>query len=159
MGAGRPTIYSDELAESICEALSSGESLVTICAADDMPGMRTVLRWVNEREDFGAKYAHAREAQGETMDHKILTVADGSTAATAASDRVKIDAYKWRAAKLAPKRYGENSKVEVDGSITHRLEEVTQSADDFASRVARLVARGASGSGTGEAELGDEGPA
>lgn len=117
MGPGRPTIYSDELAEGICEALSRGDSLISICAADDMPGTRTVLRWARELPDFGTRYADAREAQGETMDHKILTVADSSTAATAASDRVKIDAYKWRAAKLAPKRYGD--KIELGGKVEH----------------------------------------
>ena len=41
------------------------------------------------------------------MDQRIMAVADSCTNDTANADRVKIDAYKWRAARLAPKRYGD----------------------------------------------------
>lgn len=110
MPAGRPTIYSDEIAETICDLIASGESLVSICkSSDDLPGIRTVLRWAKENADFGMKYAGAREAQAEVMDDKILTAADEAEIDPQAA-RVRIEAYKWRAAKLAPKSYGDNSR-------------------------------------------------
>jgi hypothetical protein len=105
----RPTIFSDALTEQICEELAEGKSLRAICSRPEMPGMTTVLRWTRDDPSFGSRYAHAREAQAETMDDKILTVADACSNETALSDRVKIDAYKWRAAKLAPKRYGDKT--------------------------------------------------
>ena len=49
---------------------------------------------------------------------KILAVADACTVETAAADRVKISAYQWRAAKLAPRKYGDRQQIEqrfVDG--------------------------------------------
>jgi hypothetical protein len=77
--------------------------------------MRTVWRWLDDRPEFASKYARARELQGDWMDEKILTVADACTPETAAADRVKIDAYKWRAAKLAPKKYGDKIQQEHAG--------------------------------------------
>lgn len=112
--AGRPSIYSDEIAERILEGLAEGQSLVQICAADDMPGLRTVMRWAAENEDFGTEYARAREAQAEVMDAKILTAADEAKADPQAA-RVQIEAYKWRAAKLAPKKYGDKIDVTSGG--------------------------------------------
>lgn len=104
---GRPSDFTDEIADLICDMIAEGSSLRTICLDDDMPNRSTVLRWLAGNNEFAAKYAHAREAQGDWMDEKILTVADACTVDTAAADRIKIDAYKWRASKLAPKRYGD----------------------------------------------------
>ena len=109
----RPSIYSSEIAEAICERLAAGESLVSICKRKDMPGLRTVVRWAAENEGFGAEYARAREAQAEVMDHKILAAADTATKDPAGA-RVKIGAYQWRASKLAPKRYSERQVVAGD---------------------------------------------
>lgn len=49
------------------------------------------------------------------MDDLILETANASTPETAASDRVKISAYQWRASKLQPKKYGD--KIEVDQNL------------------------------------------
>lgn len=111
---GRPSIYSPEIADSILERLAAGESMVQICADEKMPGLRTVMRWAAEDQEFGTEYARAREAQAEVMDDKILTAADGADKDPQAA-RVKIEAYKWRAAKLAPKRYGEKIDVTSGG--------------------------------------------
>jgi len=112
---GRPTIYSDEIAEKICDRLASGESMVQICRDEEMPGLRTVMRWAALNADFGTEYARAREAQAEVMDDKIMTTAEVAGDDPAAA-RVKIDAYKWRAAKLAPKRFGDSTTLKGDPS-------------------------------------------
>jgi hypothetical protein len=103
----RPSSATPEIMEAICEAIAEGKSLRTICLADDMPHRSTVLRWLDGDESFAAKYARAREAQGDVMDEMILDEAIGATAETAALARVRIDAFKWRASKLVPKRYGD----------------------------------------------------
>lgn len=83
-----------------------------------MPGFRTALDWLDDEDksDFRTKYARAREAQADLMDAKILEVADASKSETAASDRVKIEAYKWRAEKLKPKVYGQRTTTELTGA-------------------------------------------
>lgn len=115
--AGRPSLYTPEIEDYILEALMNGASLRQICETEGMPNRGTIIRWVKEIPDFAAKYAHAREAQADIMDEKILEEAEKVTPETAAAARVKIDAYKWRAAKLKPKVYGDKLQQEHSGEV------------------------------------------
>lgn len=118
MSAGRPSSYSEDLADSICEQLASGQSLRQICDQPGMPHRITVIRWQESNEDFATKCARAREEQADYMDDLILEVANNCTPETAQADRVKISAYQWRASKLKPKKYGDKQQVEHTGAIT-----------------------------------------
>jgi hypothetical protein len=122
----RPSLYSAELADAICERLMEGQSLVQICNADDMPHRRTVCRWMAEDEAFATKCARAREFQADLMDDKILDTAEKCTPETAVADRVKIGAYQWRASKLAPKKYGDKLALAGDpeNPVIQRIERV-----------------------------------
>jgi hypothetical protein len=104
---GRPTLYTPDLADVICDRLINGESLRKVCADEAMPDRSTVLRWIGADEAFATKYARARTMQADLMDDMILDTAAACTSETAAADRVKIGAYQWRASKLAPKKYGD----------------------------------------------------
>lgn len=112
--AGRPSIYSDELANLICERLINGESLRQICRDAGMPDRSTVIRWMNTDADFASKCERAREEQADLMDDMILEVANACTNDTAHADKVKISAYQWRASKLKPKKYGDKLMVGGD---------------------------------------------
>ncbi len=98
-----------ELEAAILTRLEDGEGLVAICGDDGMPSRSTVLRWQRENTQFGARCAHAREAQGDLAADKQLEVAqatlDGQITADVA--RVVISAMQWRAAKLSPRKYGD----------------------------------------------------
>lgn len=142
---GRPSDYSEELAEFICDQIADGKSLRTICLADDIPNRSTVLRWLDVNAVFAAKYARAREAQGDVMDEMIADEARAATPETAAVARVRIDAYKWRASKLAPKRYGD--KVALTGDADNPIHtkhtqviDVTSLSTDALKELARLAA-------------------
>jgi hypothetical protein len=110
----RPRLYSDELADLVCDRIADGESLVAICAEPAMPSLRTILRWAEENELFAAEYARARDAQAETLASKVIDAADGADEDHQAA-KVKIDAYKWRAAKLSPRKYGEKIDLTSGG--------------------------------------------
>jgi len=116
---GRPSSYSDAIADAILERIASGESLTAICADEEMPSHVSVFRWLAdpEREDFRKRYACAREAQGETKFDQVgdtaLMALRGQVDPQAA--KVFIDAIKWQAAKLAPKKYGDKVTQEVTG--------------------------------------------
>jgi hypothetical protein len=77
-----------------------------------MPHRDTVNTWLGAYPEFQAQYALARRMQADVMDDLILETANSCTAADAHAAKVKIAAYQWRAAKLAPKTYGD--KLEVD---------------------------------------------
>ena len=51
MPAGRPSDYTQELADAICEKLVDGLSLRSICKRDEFPNIVTVLRWVKNNEE------------------------------------------------------------------------------------------------------------
>jgi len=108
---GRPSDFTQEMADEICERLAEGESLRTICLEDTLPDRTTVRRWLKANEEFRLQYAHARECQAETYAEKIVD--DAMTASDAQIGRLRMDAMKWAASKLAPKKYGD--KVALTG--------------------------------------------
>lgn len=112
---GRKTIFTPVLAERICALLASGLSLRKVCEASDMPDVSTVRDWLIKDAEFAAQYARAREAQAEHYAEEIIEIAD--TEADAAKARNRIDARKWTAVKLLPKKYGD--KVEHSGHLTY----------------------------------------
>ena len=107
--AGRPPIVSEELKDSLLNQLLGARSMRQVCDQDGMPSRRTVARWLADDEEFAAKYAWVREMQADFMDDLILETAEACTPETAMADRIKIDAYKWRASKLNAKKYGDRT--------------------------------------------------
>jgi hypothetical protein len=121
MPGGRPSDYTPAIADEICTRLANGESLRAICASDRddfIPHIGTVLRWVGQHEDFREQYARAREIQAETMADEIIGIADDAdidAGAGVAKARLQVDARKWVASKLLPKKYGDKLQQEVSG--------------------------------------------
>lgn len=130
---GRPSLYAPELVQDICTQLSEGKSLRAICAADDMPAKWTVLRWLDEHEEFRAQYARARSMQADLYFEDTVEIADAATPETVHVDRLRVDTRKWAAAKLAPKKYGEHAKVEVTGAGGGPVGIVQYSAEQLAA--------------------------
>ena len=117
-GSGRPSIYTPEIVDRICQELMEGKSLIKICDAPDMPHRYTVVLWLGDpdKTSFLTRYTQAKETQAEYMDDLILDVAKASTPESSPADRVKIGAYQWRASKLQPKKYGDRVHKEVTGA-------------------------------------------
>lgn len=111
---GRPSDFSQECADDICEAIASGVSLREFCSEDSAPNRSTVFRWLEQNEGFRDQYARARESQAETYADEIVDIADEAEDAQLA--RLQIDARKWAASKLAPKKYGDKVTQELTGA-------------------------------------------
>ena len=69
---GRPTMYSAELAERICQRIENGESERRIAMDDDMPSQTTMWRWKEEHPEFCKQSARAREASAEKFNDELL---------------------------------------------------------------------------------------
>jgi hypothetical protein len=128
----RHTVYSPEVADEICRRIADGEGLKRICRDKHMPAEATVRAWfVSNHEGFAAPYALAREAQMEKLAEEILEIADDTSGETidheggirrqnsewANGRRLQVDSRKWLMSKLAPKRYGDKTSVELSGTI------------------------------------------
>ena len=82
-----------------------------------MPARRTVLNWMSADTNFCTSIARAREEQAEHLAEEIVNIADTCTDPHKA--RLQIDARKWYASKLAPKKYGE--KLDLNASHTGEI--------------------------------------
>lgn len=136
---GRPSTYSEEITDRICNLMTGGMSLRKICMQDDFPDAATVYRWLDKYEQFRDKYARAREAATEDMLEEILEIAD-STEIDPNDKRVRIDTRKWAMGKLKPKKYGERQIVDVGNKEGETLK--VESKEDlaaFALRMAELM--------------------
>src|SRR5271167_3446231 len=75
---GRPSLFTTELGDAICNRIADGESLRAICAEVEMPDKATVFRWLSAEgnKDFRNQYIRAREAQADSLVDDILLIAD-----------------------------------------------------------------------------------
>jgi hypothetical protein len=153
---GRPTKYNLKIALEICDRLSDGESLATICKDERMPKKTAVYEWLLRHEEFTDMYARAREDQADSMADSIVAIADEKPTllfddkgngkvdnAFVAWQKNRIDARKWTAAKLKPRKYsdriahegvsdGDPIKVDVSifDALVQNLELKRQNKDD-----------------------------
>lgn len=141
---GRPTKYSQEMADKICGLISNGMSLRAICNVNGMPARGTVYQWLNENLEFQDQYTRARVEQADYFAEEIVEIADSVEAdsAAVAKARLQVDARKWAASKLAPKKYGEKTELDVkssDGSMTPTVridaEEYRKIAEDVLRKI------------------------
>lgn len=57
---GRPTIYTDNLADKICAQIAGGETVADICGDPAMPSRDTFYYWKRDNPSFSDKVMHAR---------------------------------------------------------------------------------------------------
>lgn len=126
MPGGRPTVYTTKLAEEICNAIATtpNKSIVLLCKENEQfPDYSTIKRWLRDerREEFRTLYAQAKEDQAELLAEEIIEIADDSARDEIITEdgrsienrefinrsRLRVDARKWVAAKLLPKKYGD----------------------------------------------------
>lgn len=120
--------YDPEVAGVILGRLAGGESLNAICKCDGMPPIQAIWEWISTSPDFAAKYARARELQADAHADEITAlsdeeppqvVAEGGAARVDAGwvtwQKNRIDARKWVASKLKPKKYGDAATLELTG--------------------------------------------
>ena len=139
---GRPTKYNQQTADLICMMLSEGMSLRQILKADTvgaLPAQSTVYEWLIRHPLFAEQYARAREEQADTNADEILEIADerppefkddkGRTyldQTYIAWQKNRIEARKWTAMKLKPKKYGDRVALEgVEGGAAIKTEDAS----------------------------------
>lgn len=141
---GRPSSFTEEIANRICDRIVAGDSLRTVCAAEDMPAPSTVFLWLSKNKEFSEQYARAREAQADALFDEVLDIADDGTndwmerhskdgkslgwalnGEAVRRSQLRVDARKWMAGKLQPKKYGERLDLNHSGSIARPLSEMT----------------------------------
>lgn len=144
--------YPASTRQEICRRLADGESLRKICSDEGMPSKWTVLEWLAKDEEFAAQYARARELQAELYLDEIIAISDDSVLDTeidpetgaertnhevVARAKLRVDTRKWAMSKMAPKKYGDRTAIDVDGSLNIS----NMSDEDLNDKLANLLAK------------------
>jgi hypothetical protein len=114
---GRPTIYTQAIADEICERLAHGETLRKMVLDEHMPASSAIYRWLDNNESFKEQYAQARVRQADYYAEMIIDESFG--AHDASIGRLRMDALKWASSKIAPKKYGD--KIELESNNNQNL--------------------------------------
>jgi len=139
---GAPTTYNNHIATVICIRIAEGESLNRILKEQGMPAQSSVYEWLLRHPEFAEKYTRAREEQADTLADEIIDIADESPETVEVRDKegnvldIKIDsgyvsyqkqrieARKWTAMKLKPRKYGDRVALEgVEGGAAIKTED------------------------------------
>lgn len=140
---GRPTKFTEEIANEICERISLGESLISICKSDHIPERRTVYDWLGKStgEDaekhftkFLYQYTRARELQADSFFDEAVDIADNTERDTITKEdrngneyetanheaiqrsKLRVDTRFKVAAIVKPKKYSEKRLMELTGA-------------------------------------------
>lgn len=129
---GRPTDYTQDLADSICEELSAGVSLRTVCSVDGMPSAKSVFRWLRIYPEFRQQYTIAKEESTDALAEEIIDISDDGTndymtitkgnhsynvedREVTNRSRLRVDTRKWIMSKMKPKKYGDKLDMTTNG--------------------------------------------
>lgn len=135
---GRPSKYTPEIVEEICERLSKGEPLAVVCRDEHMPSDDTVRNWADADESISRAIARARERGFDQIAADCLQIADDSSRDVKIVGRdgeerevcdtefvqrskLRIETRLKLLAKWDPKRYGEKVDLNHGGSISYQV--------------------------------------
>lgn len=131
---GRPSEFTQELADKICAELAMGVSLRSICRKEEMPSLQTIFNWFRTKEGFVEQYARAKEESADAMSEEILDISDDGTndwmedqymkgkspgwkvnGEAVQRSKLRVDTRKWIMSKMKPKKYGEKLDMTTNG--------------------------------------------
>jgi hypothetical protein len=126
--------------EAICARIARAEFCSTI-AKDVGVSDATLSLWLNSDDNI-KMYVRAREAQADKFAEDIIQIADDGANDSYKDDegksitnqdviarsRLRVDARKWLASKMAPKKYGE--KLEIAGDPANPLKVLAATMSD-----------------------------
>jgi len=157
MPGGRPTLFSQELADAICDAVASQPYGLEVVCADNpgFPSPRTIDRWQAQHPDFCLSLARARDARSDLLLDQGLEIADKGNEdfrlelrageykvvvdqEAIARSRLRVETRHKTAAMLSPKKYGNRLAVEHSGSINF----TDKSEEELVDMLREMIATG-----------------
>jgi terminase small subunit-like protein len=122
---GRPSSYTPEIVEQICQHLEQGIPLEEICRSEGMPASRTVHDWIipgrvaSVPETVSTDIARAREIGYDAIANRLRATArmleSGESSRDVQRDKLIIETDLKLLAKWNPKKYGDKVNVEATG--------------------------------------------
>ena len=153
--AGRPTTFTKLLANKICARIACGESMRSVARDTKMPAMSTLFKWLSINKEFKDQYVLAKTESADVFADDILDIVDNAAqpvmvdgkpvvingkvimvtdAVSVAHARLRMDARKWAASKLKPKKYGDRIISDVNVAVS-----LTDLSDDELERKLKIL--------------------
>ena len=122
---GRPTEYTKEKGDKICNQISTGRSLKSVIEEDEtLPSLQTVYSWLRLYKHFLYNYTLATQNRTDAQLEQLNEMGDISIDEAKLADpksanaivqayKLKADNVKWVMSKMKPKKYGD--KLELGG--------------------------------------------
>ena len=139
---GRPTKYTPELGQRICDAIaSSADGLISICKRNpDFPVHQNVYVWLYKHDEFRVIYEKAKEAQAHILVDVNSEIANDTSNDIIRDDngkiilnsvavlraRLQINNNHWAAARLNRKKYGDHNQNEDKSDSNDKIREEVQ---------------------------------
>jgi hypothetical protein len=140
---GRPSKFTEAIADEVVERLSAGETLRSICRDEHMPDWQRIYDWLHKNEEFSGRIARARELGEDAIAQECIDIADNAANDWMARldkekagagwllngdhvqrSKLRIDTRLKLLAKWNPKKYGDKVQQEMSGSLTVHHEDV-----------------------------------
>lgn len=118
----------DKIFEHVFNQIVEGRALRNILKEDkNMPPAVTFFEWISKDAEKAKQYAYVCELRAEALFDEIIEIADDKSQDIAYTEkgetqntefiqrsRVRIDARKWIASKLNPKKFGDKLDLTSD---------------------------------------------
>lgn len=128
MAAPKEIKFSNQLFDDICEVITTSSiGLAKICKEYGV-SYGSFYSWMRQNDELVNRYTRAREMQADYLAEQILEIADDSSQDELNTDfgvienkefvnrsKLRVEARKWIAAKLKPKKYGDKIDHTTDG--------------------------------------------
>ena len=131
---GRPSSYTQELADKICEEIASGKSMRSVSRMEGMPAMSMIFRWLREHPSFREQYTASTIERTEAFQEDVIDISDdGSDDYTEDNymegrtpgyqvnseniqrSRLRVETRKWLMERMKPKKYGAKIDMTTNG--------------------------------------------
>lgn len=121
--------------EGVVRGIKSDKSLREICKAPRMPSEETIYVWMRRWPEFAEEVRQARLIQAHRVHDKMIEAEDAvlNGALDPAAAAVALRSAQWRAARLAPRDYGD--KVQERDDRAH----IALSAEARAVKIKQLM--------------------
>jgi hypothetical protein len=148
---GAPKLYPPEHPcwLTIINGIRNGGSLSLVLERNqNMPSGNVVRDRIAKDLDFQARYEKALQDRADRLAEEILEISDSeppagleaaAMSAWVADKRLRVDARKWVAAKLQPKRYGDRIDVAVTDTRISVMDALTQAKQRVLTDTSNVV--------------------
>lgn len=136
MAGGKPEYWTNELKQKAIEIILSKISVDKMSLrkalenrdTSILPAPVTFLEWVSKDEQLAKQYAYACEERADAIFDEMFDIADDSSNDFEVTNdgikvkhediqrsRLRVDTRKWALSKMNPKKYGDASKITLEG--------------------------------------------